>query len=125
VTRIEPSERAAPGTVETIAQRAERYVYDLLRSALLPEYVLLRNVAWLVRDHGTDREGEADLIIAHPDHGFLTIEVKSGPISRDSQGRWWAGGRVLEQAAGRQSFKQSIHCRQCYHRASQSASLRT
>ena len=50
-----------------------------------------------MRDHGTDREGEADLIIAHSERGFLVIEIKSGPIARDAGGRWWAGGRPLDR----------------------------
>ncbi len=85
------------GSAESLGQRAERHVHDLLRAALPPEYVMLQNVAWVVRDRGTDREGEADLVIAHPDQGFLTIEVKAGPIVRDSLGRWWAGGRPLDR----------------------------
>ena len=84
-------------------QRAERHVHDRLRAALPADYVLLPNVAWIVRHHGTDREGEADLVIAHPELGFLTIEVKAGPISRDSLGRWWAGGRQLDRAPFQQA----------------------
>jgi hypothetical protein len=51
----------------------------------------------VLRDRGKDREGEADLVVAHPDRGFLAIEVKSGAISRDDLGRWWAGGRQLDR----------------------------
>jgi hypothetical protein len=90
----EPARDTAP---EGLGQRAERHVYERLRAALPAEYVLLSNVAWLIRDGGTDREGEADLVIAHPEQGFLTIEVKAGPIVRDSHGRWWAGGRPLDR----------------------------
>jgi hypothetical protein len=82
---------------EGLARRAERYVHDLLRAALPREYILFPNVAWILRDHGTDREGEADLVIAHPELGFLVIEIKSGPIARDGTGRWWAGGRPLDR----------------------------
>ena len=88
---------------ESLAQRAEHHVHDRLRAALPAEYILLPNVAWIVRHHGTDREGEADLVIAHPELGFLTIEVKAGTISRDSLGRWWAGGRQLDRAPFQQA----------------------
>jgi len=81
-----------------MGERAERHVHDRLRAALPPEYRLYPNVAWVVRDRGADREGEADLVIAHPELGFLTIEVKSGPIVRDGLGRWWAGGRLLDRS---------------------------
>ena len=90
-------------TAEGLGTRAERHVHDLLRKALGPEYVLFPNVAWVVRDHGVDREGEADLVIAHTDRGFLTIEVKAGPIVRDGLGRWWAGGRLLARAPFQQA----------------------
>ena len=63
---------------EGLGQRAERHVHERLRAALPPEYTMLANVAWLVRDHGVEREGEADLVIAHPELGFLTVEVKAG-----------------------------------------------
>ncbi len=88
---------------EGLGKRAERHVHDRLREALGPEYLLFANVSWLVRDRGVEREGEADLVIAHPEKGFLTIEVKSGPIARDVTGRWWAGGRPLDRAPFEQS----------------------
>ena len=83
---------------ETLGQRAERHVHERLLNALSADYVLLQNVTWIVRSRGGfEREGEADLVIAHPDKGFLTVEVKGGPIARDSQGRWWAGNRQLDR----------------------------
>jgi len=99
----EPSGPSESALAEGLGRRAERHVHDLLRAALPAEYVLLPNVSWVVRDHGTDREGEADLVIAHADRGFLTIEVKAGRITRDSLGRWWAGGRPLDRAPFRQA----------------------
>ena len=83
---------------ESVGARAEKHIHDRLREALPPEFTLFQNVAWVVRDHGVEREGEADVIVAHPERGFLVIEVKSGPITRDAQGRWWAGGRPLDRA---------------------------
>ena len=73
---------------ESVGARAEKHIHDRLREALPPEFTLFQNVAWVVRDHGVEREGEADVIVAHPERGFLIIEVKSGPITRDGQGRW-------------------------------------
>jgi hypothetical protein len=79
-------------------QAAETLVYDRLRAALPADYRIFRNVAWLARTapgRGL-RDGEADIVIAHPDRGFLVFEVKSGQIARDQHGRWYAGNRVLE-----------------------------
>ena len=39
---------------------------------------------WLLRDHGYDREGEADVVIGDPERGILVIEVKAGEIRRDA-----------------------------------------
>ena len=72
--------------------RRRKHIHDRLREALPPEFSTFQNVARVVRDHGVEREGEADVIVAHPERGFLIIEVKSGPITRDGQGGW-AGGR--------------------------------
>lgn len=94
---IERAPMPATAPRESAGSRAERHVHDRLRAALPPEYALFPNVTWLVRDRGADREGEADLVIAHPDRGFVAIEVKSGPISRDGLGRWWAGDRRLDR----------------------------
>jgi AAA domain/UvrD-like helicase C-terminal domain/Nuclease-related domain len=100
--RTSETETAATAA-ESLGRRTERYVHDLLRGALPPEFVLFQNLAWVIREHGVDREGEADIVVAHPELGFLAIEVKSGAILRDSQGRWWAGGRPLDRAPFKQA----------------------
>jgi hypothetical protein len=91
------SERAGDDAL-SLGARAERHVHERLRAALSPEYAMLTNVAWLVRGHGVEREGGADIILAHPDKGFLVIEVKVGQIKRDSLGRWWAGSSQLDRS---------------------------
>jgi nuclease-like protein/UvrD-like helicase family protein/AAA domain-containing protein len=88
---------------ESLGARAERNVQERLRAALPPEYTMLTNVAWLVRQHGVEREGEADIILAHPERGFLALEVKSGLIKRDSLGRWWAGSGHLDRSPFQQA----------------------
>jgi hypothetical protein len=50
-----------------------------------------------MRDGGPPRDGEADLVIVHAEHGILVLEVKSGIPSRDHAGRWWIGGRELDR----------------------------
>ncbi len=81
----------------TTGEQAERLVHDRLRAALPDEYRLFPNVRWVLREHGHDREGEADLVVAHPDLGFLVVEVKSGPIRRDQHG-WWQGHKRLDRS---------------------------
>jgi hypothetical protein len=88
---------------DSLGARAERNVQERLRAALPPEYAMLTNLAWLVRQHGVEREGECDVLIAHPEKGFLAIEVKGGPIKRDSLGRWWAGSGQLDRSPFQQA----------------------
>jgi hypothetical protein len=83
----------------TAGQEAERLVEDRIRAALpQPEYRVFANVEWLgrTRDHGQLSRGEADLVIAHPERGFLVVETKSGEIRRDAEGRWYAGVERLD-----------------------------
>lgn len=84
---------------------AEQLVFQRLRAALPDEYRLYPNVPWFGRtaDHRGLREGEADLVIAHPELGILVAEVKSGQIARDGFGRWFAGSRQLQPTPFEQS----------------------
>ena len=86
---------------------AERRVVEHLRAALDTSWRLYPNARWLgsTAPGRAMRDGEAHLVIAHPEHGLLVLEVKSGPVSRDAQGRWWSGSKQhvpgpFEQAEG-------------------------
>ena len=48
-------------------------------------------------------DGEADLVVVHPEHGLLVIEVKAGEPSRDASGRWFIGDRLLARSPFRQA----------------------
>jgi len=54
-------------------QIAERLVADRFRAAFPHESRLFSNVAWLARTAANRglRDGEADLVLVHPDRGFL------------------------------------------------------
>jgi hypothetical protein len=90
---------------ERDGERAEREVRERLRAALPPDYRVFPNVHWLGRtaDHRGIRDGEADVVIAHPELGFLVIEVKAGEIARDEHGRWWAGTHQLDPSPFQQA----------------------
>lgn len=79
---------------------AEALVEDRVRAALPADARAHANVRLLSRTRpaGPAHDGEADLVVLHPDHGLLVIEVKGGKPSRDAQGRWYAGGRPLERS---------------------------
>lgn len=70
--------------------KAELAVYRALAEQLGPDYVVLHSVAWLSRPGGTGaREGETDILIAHPVRGLLAVEVKGGRVSLDYRTRSW------------------------------------
>ena len=86
--------------MESHGKAAERLVAERLRAALPADaFHLYPNAEWLgpMRDGGPPRDGEADLVIVHAEHGILVLEVKSGIPSRDDAGRWWIGGLALDQ----------------------------
>ena len=69
---------------------AELVVYRALAEQLGPDYVILHSVAWISRPGGGGpREGETDILIAHPTRGLLAIEVKGGRVSLDYRTRTW------------------------------------
>jgi len=84
----------------TRGEEAERLVHERLRAALPAEYRLYPNVSWTgpLREHGPAEDGEADLVLAHPERGLLVLEVKAGAPSRDAQGRWWVGPQPLDRS---------------------------
>jgi hypothetical protein len=91
----------------TRGEEAERRVEERLRDALPPEYRLYPNVNWTgpMRDGGPAEDGEADLVIAHPEHGILVLEVKAGEPSRDGRGRWWLGPIPLDRSPFEQAMR--------------------
>src|SRR5688500_14297371 len=59
-----------------------------LEKALKPPWAVYRNVAWLEKRPGDEpADGEADLVVAHPDLGVMVVEVKGGRVGRIG-GRW-------------------------------------
>ena len=98
-----------------MGERAERFVEERLRAALPDEARLYANVPITAktRSGGPAHDGEADIVIVHPDYGLLVIEVKSG-APRLVNGTWFLGDRELprspfEQAeAAKHDLKRAI-----------------
>ena len=89
-----------------MANRAEEEVAERVRAALPAGARAYPNVRILARTRtaGPAHDAEADLVVLHPDHGLLVIEVKGGEPHRDSDGTWYAGTRRLE----RSPFQQAV-----------------
>jgi hypothetical protein len=79
---------------------AEQRVLARLTAALPAPFRIYPNVSWTApsRPGAAATDGEADLVIAHPELGILVIEVKSGEPTRDAAGRWWLGPNKLDRS---------------------------
>jgi hypothetical protein len=70
------------------SSEAEKRLGALLERQLHEPFVVYRSAAWLTKQPGEEpRDGEADLVVAHPELGIMTIEVKGGGIRR-VHGQW-------------------------------------
>lgn len=70
--------------------KAELTLFKALGEQLGPDYVVLHSVAWISRPGGSGpREGETDILIVHPVHGLLAVEVKGGRVSLDYRTLIW------------------------------------
>lgn len=89
----------------TAGQAAETIVHQRIRDALPADYRVWPNVHWIARtaSHHGLRDGEADLVIAHPERGILVVETKAGEIARDGYDRWFAGKNLLKVTPFRQA----------------------
>jgi Nuclease-related domain len=77
---------------------AEKRLFERFRDDLPDEIVAFHSVAWqLPGEKGRPEQGESDFVLAHPDFGVLTLEVKGGSVRFDAQtGRWTTTGRSGE-----------------------------
>ena len=84
--------RKVPRSVKDDPRRkAEVRVYDRLAEVLDDSFHVFYSSPWLGTDRlGNEKDGECDFLIAHPEHGILTIEVKGGrEISFDPRDGQW------------------------------------
>lgn len=80
---------------ENPLRSAERTVYQRLAASLDDRWSVFYSRPWLgLSPTGEEIDGEADFIVAHPDEGFLALEVKGGRIDRDpTEDRWTSTDR--------------------------------
>ena len=82
--------RRIPQTIRNDPLRAaECHVYDALQK-LGDGWVVFYSRPWLgLSRTGEEIDGEADFVVAHPDFGLLSIEVKGGEIACDPATEKW------------------------------------
>lgn len=83
--------RALPPEVRDHPLRAaERKVYERLAGTLDGSWVVFYSRPWLgLTPTGEEIDGECDFVVAHPDSGFLALEVKGGAVSHDPATSAW------------------------------------
>jgi hypothetical protein len=82
--KLTPDILADPG------RRAEQKVYNKLAEVLEEPFTVFYSRPWLgTLKNGKPFDGECDFVVAHPDYGFLTIEVKGGGIAYDPASDSW------------------------------------
>ncbi len=74
---------------------SEVRVYEHIRDKAPGDYTCYYSRSWHEADSdGAEFDGEADFIVAHPDHGLLFLEVKGGRVScREADGQWLSTDR--------------------------------
>lgn len=109
--------RRIPHEVEkNVLRRAECEVYRRLQSELDDTFTVFYSRPWLgIKPDGEEIDGECDFVIAHPDLGFLAIEVKGGGISYDprmdvwtSKNKWGIRVRIKNPVAQARGSKYRI-----------------
>jgi hypothetical protein len=91
-------------------RRAEVKVYDALRSQLSSQYALFYSRPWIgTNADGTEKEGEADFVVASEKTGFLVLEVKGGGVGRDAKtDEWFSIDREKRRHTIKDPIKQAL-----------------
>lgn len=110
MARIIPKPIPAPVMADP-KKAAERKVYNAFDDQL-PEHVLVFfSRSWLGRPAPgrPPVEGEADFVVAHPDHGILVVEVKGGRIRYDAtKDQWYSKDRDGREYKVDNPFRQAV-----------------
>ena len=85
VPESRPMARMIPESPVETESAAERRLFERLREETPDELVAFHSVAWqLPGGKGRPEQGESDFVLAHPDYGVLTLEVKGGSVRYDA-----------------------------------------
>jgi len=102
---LPPAVRADPG------KAAERKVYEAFDTSAPEEVLIFFSRSWLGRPAPgrPPAEGEADFVIAHPEHGILVVEVKGGRVRYEAGAdRWYSRDRHGREHPVDNPFQQAV-----------------
>jgi hypothetical protein len=72
---------------------AEAELAELLEDSLSDEWLIIPNI-WIAEKYRAPKE--IDILVCHPKHGVLCIEVKGGPVEVRN-GEWWQLNRGTQE----------------------------
>lgn len=97
--------------LEEIQSPAERMLYELFRKNLDDQFLVIFQPRWILKkETAKAHDGEIDFLIAHPEFGAFTLEVKGGGIRTDA-GKWFSIDRHGTQHEIRNPFTQSMNAK--------------
>ena len=88
-------QRLPQSILDDTLRSAEKKVYEKLQSLTDP-YVIFYSSPWQKQNsYEGVKEGEADFVIAHPEKGFIVLEVKGGAVTFSSDlNQWYSQDRA-------------------------------
>lgn len=81
--------RMVPFPMVETESAAERRLYEGFLEQLDEAFVVYHSVDWVLQGGDGPVQGEADFVVAHPEHGVLVLEAKGGSLSYDPATRRW------------------------------------
>lgn len=80
------------------ANAGERTAFERFRDQLGPEgWTIAHNLYVSRRDERGGRARELDLLLLHPRHGLVLVEVKGGKVACGSEGTWTQNGERMSR----------------------------
>ena len=87
---------------------AERKVFEALRDQLSDDWTVFHSASLIFRDHAEGaRDDEGDFVLAHPDRGIISLEVKGGGIECQ-HGEWFRVPHGGDRERMRDPFTQAL-----------------
>jgi hypothetical protein len=97
--------------LEEIDSRAERKLYQQFKDVLDDHYLVIFQPRWILKkETAKAQDGEIDFLIAHPDYGIFSLEVKGGGVASES-GKWFSIDRHGVKHDIRNPFTQSMNAK--------------
>ena len=97
--------------LEEIDSPAERNLYQQFKKNLDDQYLVIFQPRWILKKESAKaHDGEIDFLIAHPDFGVFTLEVKGGGIGSEA-GKWFSIDRQGVKHDIRNPFVQSMNAK--------------